>query len=48
MLKKTEDSHNHLSKVLTLEVGPDSGVVADQETIQDVTGGVSRNPGEIF
>lgn len=45
---KTEGSGAEWSEVLTLEVGADPGVVADQEPVQDVTGGVSRNPGEVF
>lgn len=33
---------------LTLKVGPDSGVVADHESVQDVGGGVDRNLSQVL
>lgn len=34
--------------MLTLKVRADSRVVADEQPVEDVTGGVSRYPGEVF
>lgn len=44
----TEHFPAEWSEVLTFEVGADPRVVADQEAVEDVTRGVSRNPGEVF